>query len=300
MKREPRAAAQRDDRGQHVGEHPEGRAAFVFVVPARHLARDSHRGRRVAPHRRRLARGRARRRRRVGLSGRLDAESRAAKVADQLARLRLAAAYRTLDLGALVAFTPGAFRKGGTGLDQRCSVSFAKRFRIGVGFIAARTPFHLCKKSSGASFDDIRANCGAGGRARRPAPLDNHCFEITSAPNFSIAARCSRVVAAGATMIRDTPISANFSMSPCFNGWRSLLIVSSSGTVRSAARSCSRRRLIVAATSSSPSAIPYQPSPSFAARLSEGSVLPPNTIGGCGFCAGLGMNLNPSTLIVLP
>src|SRR5208283_2659535 len=230
IKREPRAASQRDYRRDHVPNDAEPPAAFFFAVAVRHPARDAHRRRRIAPHRRPTARRRYPRRRRRRLPCvrrcRFHSEPRAAEVADKFPRLRLA---RPLILSAR-----------------------------------------------------------------------DHCLAITSAPNFSIDAICSRVVAAGPTIIRDTPIAANRSMSAGFNCSRSLLTVSSSGAVRPAARSCSRSRLIVAASSSIPSAIPYHPSPSFAARLSDGSVLPPNTIGGCGRCTGLGMNLKPSIEIVLP
>ena len=51
-------------------------------------------------------------------------------------------------------------------------------------------------------------------RNRRELRYANYCLEITSAPNFSIAAICSLVVAAGPMIILDIPIDANFSISP--------------------------------------------------------------------------------------
>src|SRR5271156_3910265 len=98
MYREPGAAAERDDRRKHVQEDAERPASFSFVVIAfRHPARDTHRRRGTAPHG-----GIARRRRRsrwrgsVLLGGGVTPESRAAEIANQLARLSLAAAYGTL------------------------------------------------------------------------------------------------------------------------------------------------------------------------------------------------------------
>ena len=158
MKREPGAAAERDDRGEQVANDAEHPAAFLVAVVRRHLPRHSHRRRRIAPDGAGIARGwRPRRRWRVHFGCRFHAEAGAAKIADQFAGLSFAAAYWTLDLCALVAAR--AFGEGRAGLDQRGAVSFAEGFRVGVGFFAAGAPFHGVKKSSGASFDEIGAKC---------------------------------------------------------------------------------------------------------------------------------------------
>src|SRR5271169_4304726 len=112
MKREPRTAAERDDRRDDVADDAENPAAFLFFF-VRHLAGDSHRRRRTAAHRRaRARRNRPRWWRSVLLRVRFSAQSRAAEIADQLAGLSLAAAHRTLDLLALARFASRAFRKG--------------------------------------------------------------------------------------------------------------------------------------------------------------------------------------------
>ena len=166
MKREPRTAAERDDRRDDVSDDAEHPAAFVVAVALRHLAGDSHRRRRTAAHRRARARRRDPRWRRSVLLRRVrfSAEPGAAEIADQLAGLSLAAAHRTLDLLALARFASCAFRKRRACLHERAAVSVAKCFRVGVGFVAARAPFHDGQESSGASFsgaslDDIEAKC---------------------------------------------------------------------------------------------------------------------------------------------
>src|SRR5271163_971319 len=166
MKREPRTTAERDDRRDDVSDDAENPAAVVVAVALRHLACDSHRRRRTAPHRRSRARRSYPRWRRSILLRRVrfSAESRAAEIADQLAGLSLAAAHGTFDLLALARFASGAFRKGRACLHERAAVSVAKCFRFWVGFVAARAPFHVRQESSGGSFsgaslDDIGAKC---------------------------------------------------------------------------------------------------------------------------------------------
>ena len=110
-------------------------------------------------------RNRPRRRRSVlPLRIRFSAEPGAAEIANQLAGLSLAAAHWTLDLLALARFASSAFRKRRACLHECAAVSVAKCFRVGVGLIATRAPFHDGKQSSGASFsgaslDDIGARC---------------------------------------------------------------------------------------------------------------------------------------------
>src|ERR1700735_2708349 len=164
MKREPRAAAERDDRGDDGAEDAENPAAFVFFL-VRHLAGYSHRRRRTASHRRARARRHYPRwRRSVLLRVRFSAEPGAAEIADQLAGLSLAAAHRTLDLFAFARIASSAFRERRARLHKRAAISVAKCFRVGVGLVAARAPFHVGQESSGASFSgaslaDIAAKC---------------------------------------------------------------------------------------------------------------------------------------------
>jgi len=74
-----------------------------------------------------------------------------------------------------------------------------KGFRIGVGLVAAGAPFHVGKKSSGASFDEIGANCDTPTIAvrsprRQIFPLPRYDRESSRPARLLFATRPSRQI----------------------------------------------------------------------------------------------------------